>query len=364
MLCSVMSESKATVDKKVRRFSLKPLVRRARNSVNSEAIANALASLYQLAEASNDIKEILDLNNQDKPSIKDNPQTFSKLTQALYKAGRITTAELALYADIMVENLVEKYQKENRYDHLLQPIEIQISAIRTKYGLEEDEYWSRREEPKEYRVLSKKYDAVFDQAGVDALHELGFEELAAIRQADEKEYHRLRERGRRKSMHEDEFLHALRDLVIRYERDAELAAAANAYYAATTLLGGAVEGLLILRCLRSRHKAAKTAQNLPKRLKPRINNEPQDWRFEVLIEVCAAAGWLPTQHVTWGGYQPKALAHGIRHLRNFVHPASHAKKRPWLEVDAVQWHDAFAMYTLIREQLSPKRRKSLPSNIL
>lgn len=114
-----MNEPKTAVDKKVRLFSLKPLVRRARNSVNSEAIENALASLYQLAEASDDIKETMKLNNQEKPSIKENPKTFSKLIPPLYNLFRITIYWLSYYSDIMFKNLVEKHRKENRCHHLL-----------------------------------------------------------------------------------------------------------------------------------------------------------------------------------------------------------------------------------------------------
>jgi hypothetical protein len=173
------------------------------------------------------------------------------------------------------------------------------------------------------------------------------------------EFKRLRERGRRSVFHRDELASSIRDIVVRYEEDARKAAFAGAYSAAVTLLGAGIEGLLILRCLRSNQKALRIAQELPKPLRSRARNleDPSRWTFEVLIEVCLKAGWLRPVSTEIADFDTAGLAHLLRSMRNHVHPGKHARERPWLETDERDYKDAEAIYVALLSTLGHIRRE-------
>jgi hypothetical protein len=101
--------------------------------------------------------------------------------------------------------------------------------------------------------------------------------------------------GGEQYFHKDELALVLKDVIVRYEEDARRAASARSYSAAITLLGAGMEGVLLLRCLRSKKKALGVATALPKRRRPRFTDDPRTWSFQTLIDVCLAAGWLPIQ---------------------------------------------------------------------
>jgi hypothetical protein len=170
------------------------------------------------------------------------------------------------------------------------------------------------------------------------------------------EFDRLRERGRRSVFHHGEYVLALKDVISQSERDGRKAAEVGAYSAAITSLGGAVEGLLLLRCLRSPHKAVRIAKKLPRRLIPRQADDPTTWSFEVLVEVCFAAGWLPPLDSSIAQYDSSALAHRLRRLRNYVHPGKRARERPWAETDEREYEDVEAIYVLLDSTLAKVRR--------
>src|SRR6185436_19402096 len=104
------------------------------------------------------------------------------------------------------------------------------------------------------------------------------------------------------------------------EADARRAAAIGAYAAAVSLLGAGLEGLLLLRCLRSKKKAIRVAKSLPKADRPGKPTEPTTWRFDQLIDVCLKAGWLPRVNTNVAVYESGGLAHLLRDMRNHVHP--------------------------------------------
>ena len=157
--------------------------------------------------------------------------------------------------------------------------------------------------------------------------------------------------------HKEEHVDALRDIVLRYEDDARRAASAKAFSAAVTLLGAGVEGLLVLRCLRSRKKAARVSQNLSRRLRPRKGDDPMTWKFESLIEVCLRAGWLPPIETASLHLDSAGLAHLLRLMRNHVHPGKRAREKPWVETDDREYDDAEAIYQILLSTLGAVSRK-------
>lgn len=179
-----------------------------------------------------------------------------------------------------------------------------------------------------------------------------------MRESNLVEFERLRERGRRYVYHSGEQIPAVRDIVIRYEADAHVAASAGVHSAGVILLGAAIEGLLLLRCLRSEQKSYRVASGLPRRLRPRFAKDPMTWTFETLIEVCFAAGWLPAVTTTEAKYYSAGLAHILRHMRNHVHPGKRARNKPWIEIDEREYDDAAAIYRLLLSSLGESRGMS------
>lgn len=118
-----------------------------------------------------------------------------------------------------------------------------------------------------------------------------------------------------------------------------------------TSLGAGVEGILLLRCLRSPQKAASVSKALPRRIRPRLSNDPGQWTFETLIETCLAAGWFQRVESVIAQYSMASMAHVLRHMRNYVHPGKYARERPWSIVDEQEYLDARALYSLLLSTL-------------
>ena len=147
--------------------------------------------------------------------------------------------------------------------------------------------------PLEWKKLNSQFNKASDDYHHELLLEFDLKELADLWKNDQSAYDKLREKGRRAVFHRDAQLDALKEIVACYGRDARLAASANAYSAAVTLLGSALEGILLIRCLKSEQKAVRIAKSIRKPRKINPVNEPVKWALESLIEVCFKAGWLP-----------------------------------------------------------------------
>jgi hypothetical protein len=266
------------------------------------------------------------------------------VVKALYASRRLSTQEYTFYVLLPVET----YHGERIY-HELMPISIKLNEIRKQHGLKEDEYWPIGQGPKEYIKLNKQWDAADHSKFIDRLREFGLDDLADLKLNDSNRFDQLRERGRRALFHRDEQVAAITDIVIRYEKDARRAASVAAYSAAVTTLGAAIEGLLILRCLKSLTKASRIAGRLPRRIRPSSLHlkDPIGWPFEALIEVCYRAGWLPQYKTETLRFDSVGLAHLIRLLRNHVHPGRHFRGRPWSEFDERDFKDAESIYTIL-----------------
>ncbi len=220
----------------------------------------------------------IDKGKTDKKS-PDRDTKFIGLAKALYAARRISTAEYVIYACHPVESIHDDRWLDGGYDGELGSINNALDRIKGEYGLKPDEFWRRGDGPEEYIRLEAEYDAILERKFIEVLDEFGLKDLAQLKRQDPKKFDQLRERGRRIVFHPDEFAPAVRDVVIQYENEARQAANAGAYSAAITCLGAGIEGLLLLRCLRSIKKAQQISQTLPRRIRPRSDN-PDAWTFE------------------------------------------------------------------------------------
>lgn len=280
-----------------------------------------------------------------------------ELVTSLRDAGRVSSQEYVFMVAYAVECINDERSMSGSYDEALTAINDRIDAIRNEHGLDEDEYFLTDEAPPEYLELVRQCDEIFDQKFAETLREAGATELAELFCSNRSEFYRARERGRRALFHRDEIAPAVYDIVGRYEREASIAANAGAYTAAITLMGAALEGLLLLRCLRSKKKAKAVASALPKSRRPKAIDRVERWTFDNLVEVCEVAGWLPAISTRLADYSSSGLAHQLRILRNFVHPGRVAQDRPWIESDEREYALAAAIFETLRQTLSGARGK-------
>lgn len=346
------------INREVRRTMLKPLVRRSQRIADRKALIDALGRLDDIALGEDLLAQLRDVlssahSHKATKSWKD-PVTAAKsvaLARVLYNSRRISRQEYVFFAVWPVEVVHDERWMGGEYENELGPISRAIEAIQEEHGLKPDEFWPHGEGPEEYTCLNSRYDAVLDTKFLEVLREFGLHDLADLKEQTPVEFERLRERGRRSVYHRNEHALAIRDVVVRYEEDARRAASVKAYSAAVTSLGAGVEGLLLLRCLRSRQKARRIANKLPKRLRPRFPDDPTTWTFETLIEVCLKAGWLPPVETSVARYNTAGLAHLLRLMRNYVHPGRRAREKPWSETDEREYQDADAIYLVLLSTL-------------
>jgi hypothetical protein len=343
---------KSSTAAKVRRALLKPLLRRKGAPARAnrvqlafrdlEARANASASLRQLAEVAKHSKyDANDVGNLDGVAAR------ISLAHALHVARRLSFQEYLFILHAASEALFFGRMNSGTYPELRR-LAKKMQSVEEAHGLTKDEYWRKSDAPPEYRALAKRWDRAARAREAEVLHELDASKIAhALFNNDPRDFDRLRERGRRAYFHKDETVAALNDAILRYEVEAKAAARAKAYTAAVVLLGAAVEGMLIVRCLNSRRKAAQVAAALPRGKRPKEESAPSTWRFETLIEVCLRAGWLPAVDLRSVTVLPVGLAHTIRQMRNFVHPGKAATERPWIEVDAFDFADAEGIFAAL-----------------
>jgi hypothetical protein len=343
------------IDKKVRAVLLKPLSRG--NFPRSDELSQQ--SLRQLEKrAVNDILVQIGaekLKRREGGKARIDLDEWVRLVKALKGSGRITNDEYIFYMATRIEDLHEGNIDKSVYAHNISAIETQMEEIRNEYGLKPEEHWLIKDAPLEYKILSRQLDKILNDRLTELFKQQGLPDIVELRKRSPKVYEESRERGRRAIFHQKDHTHALKDTIIQLETDAEKAAAVMAYSAAVISLAAALEGLLLLRYLKSPKKGARIAAALPRRLKPNVD-KPFSWTFEVLIEVCSSAGWfdqIVTENVE---YETPTLAHLLRRTRNYIHPGRKVLERPWVTMDKEKYNEVYAMYYLVREALFKRKR--------
>jgi hypothetical protein len=358
------------IQQRIRRRLLKPLETREPSPASKALIASAWARLAQSATAADLLpiaKEVLSrAKKSDGKFDTTNPDVvrgFVDLATVMVHARLISFQEYAFYVSSTVSPIHEDRVFRYVYPEFIE-IEARIDAVERSHGLSPDESWHKGEGPAEFQALSAEYGAADERRYVEALYEFGADDLAKLYAEDRIEYTRRRERGRRHVFHRDDSREAITDAVKRYEAEARRSAQVGAYTGAIILLGAAVEGLLLLRCLRSQKKAHAVASSLPKKARP-SNDDLLRWNLDNLIEVCLAAGWLPLVDTGSLEIRPDKLAHLLRVMRNGVHVGRVAKERPWIATEREDYEQAEAIYTTVyATTLSPSSLKALSNKSL
>jgi hypothetical protein len=81
------------------------------------------------------------------------------LAKALYESGRFTESEYLFFSIFPIEDIHQSRWLEGAYESELGPIGSKMDSIARKYGLADDEYWTKQEAPQEYLTLSDEYEA-------------------------------------------------------------------------------------------------------------------------------------------------------------------------------------------------------------
>ena len=213
------------------------------------------------------------------------------LARLMLAGGRFTEAEYCFYALFQVERIHEYRWLGGRYDRELRPILRAIERIERSHGLEEDEYFAPDDAPDEWRALDREFESILGRRLEDALAEFGLTELLALRRRDREQYELLRETGRLSFFEAADVEANLLNLLQVLEREAERAAAAEAYWAACSMLGRAAEARLALHCRRRPGLVGDAAARIPRDLRP-AGDDPLVWNRQQLAAVAVAGGWL------------------------------------------------------------------------
>lgn len=361
---SILDES----ERKIRRILLKPLLHHSRRKGALKISSELTANLDDRAVGEQTLQETRDkiLSGGTKRAsrfigTKSRTIKVVALIKVIYASRRITRSEYIFMASSSVEDRHEKNWLDGKYNDVLGPLAKAMQKIERDAGLTSEQYWPIKQAPKNFRRLSSQYNEYMEAKFVELLHEFHLPDIAALVEHEPDEFARLRERGRRSIHHKEEYILALQDAVMQCEEEAHLAATVGAHSAAITSLGAGLEGLLLLRCVRSPSKAARIAQTLDKRLRPKRSSNLNTWTFEALIEVCLRAGWLTHVETPKSRLDAAALAHVIRNMRNYVHPAKLAREKPWTKTDEREYIDAMAIYTALSSSLGKINHRQSPS---
>ena len=334
----------------IRRQMLRPLVRRRVASANQASLDHALRELEERAAASSLLPEMVAAQRMARQKWpegrwKDGEavRVTVQFAAALYFARRVSLQEYTFMVAQAAEGVHDARLADRAYPEIEQ-LSKHMRKVEATHGLKPGEYWLKKDAPPEFRSLSAKWDAAADARFADTIAELEGGTVSRMFATNRPAFDRLRERGRRSFFHKSELIPALVDTIKREARDS---ADAGAFTAAVTLIGASVEGLLLLRCLRSQAKSSQVCANLPAKKRPRDSSSPATWSFDALIHVCLAAGWLPKINTPTISIRPDDLAHLLRQMRNYIHPGRVCTHRPWIEVERRDFDEAEVIYTTL-----------------
>jgi hypothetical protein len=122
-----------------------------------------------------------------------------KVYQAIRNAG-IFHADAGFYlVSWQIDAIVSQIAEES-----LHALDERLTAVKRKYGLEEDDFWPLGQTPEEYESLRREFQENWDKIFVAKLQEFGEEEMARQYHSDPEGFQKRSEAGR-------EFFHGPQD---------------------------------------------------------------------------------------------------------------------------------------------------------
>lgn len=267
------------------------------------------------------------------------------LAQTMLVAGKITASESLLFCTFAVEAVHTKRWLDHAYPEIEQ-LSAAINEIERAEGLTPEQYWLKGDGPEEHQRLNEAYSEALDERFAETLIEFGLIDLAALWRDDRAEYDRRREIGRRAAFEEADHRTAVSASIAVYEGEALKSAGAEAFYAASVMLGAAAEARLLEALLSRPDEAQAALAHLPRAQKPR-NADPLHWSLEHMIAVADAAGWLGVVEDAEVGANVSPWLLAVRDLRNLLHPGRHARDKPHAIIGSEEYVDAKFAYAAL-----------------
>ncbi|KTD73816.1 hypothetical protein [Legionella tucsonensis] len=329
----------------------KTIAKRPKEFVDPKSSELSLTVLDNFAKSQEILKEILGLlyPNGKKQSKSD----FSKTqnveraiiqAEALYYSHRFCKEQYIFFVLLPIEHFHESRWSNSYYKKRIDPIVKKIDEVKKRHGLKDDEDWPARHGPREYHRLSKEYDKLFDQTFVEVLKEFGLNDLADLKEKKPQKLNKLREHGRRIFFHENSLPEAIKESIIHYEHEAVRAYKSKAYLAGIIALAAALEGVLLLLCLQKIEEASNAFLKLKGSNKKYKPQDPTTWSFEILINVCNQIGWIKNIKTENCEFNSTEIAHYLRRMRNYVHPARQCKDRAWIVTSQKEYEFSKSLY--------------------
>ena len=225
-----------------------------------------------------------------------------------------------------------------------------MEAICKREGLNDDEYWPIGEGPDDLEKLEQQYEKVTERKFEETLREYGLDDIADQYCQDRKSYDVQREQGRQLAHVEESDVEQLYAVQKRFEDEAEKCAKGGAYYAATVMIGSAMEAALLSACLKHLDHVMYVRDLMSKSERPRREN-PKRWSLVDLERVAAAAGWLPDFVVGDRRVSSRSLVDELRSLRNLAHPSLHLTDAINRDMES-KYAIARAAYNLLKRYLA------------
>lgn len=126
------------------------------------------------------------------------------MSDALFRAGRITTAEFVFHCGHYIISHHEKRHLDGFYDPLLKPYIDRMKEIETQHGLAPKEYWLINDAPKEYQEQSKQYSHVLEREEINLFKKHAPASLSKLRIEETDKFRTLYESGRRSVFHRED----------------------------------------------------------------------------------------------------------------------------------------------------------------
>ena len=321
----------------------------ARNRVSELELEEASRSAHASVE------ELVQLSMKGTREERDaHARAWIKMVDAAHRVGRLQEPALFLLRVRAVEKIHEDRLVRDDCGPELAEVDARLERVRLEHGLTEHEYWSIGEGPREWEELNHTHDAICQRLFVRALREFGLNEEAALLERDPPAFEARRELGRRavvEGLSDLELLESFRD---QFLMEARKSASVGAYHAAAAMIGGAMEALMIARCVRSKDEAIAAAQRLSRKKRPK-SSDPRTWKFAELCLAAEQAGWLPEFEIVGLKLTGERLAEMVRELRNMVHPEKllrMTREHPHgVFVMRFHYDDALAAYELLERYI-------------
>ena len=271
--------------------------------------------------------------------------------QSAEKSGIFKSSYCFFLRSYAIESVNEYRLQNNDYEEIASLYNL-IDSIKKREGLGDDEYWRLGEGPEQnFWELDKQFSQALDDRMECALREYGLDGMANLWSRNRNKYDSEREKGRVLSLGKLSDIDHVIDIQMQFEAEAEACAECGAYYAATTMIGSAIEALLLSACLKNNKKASVAWSLLPKQDRPK-NKDPMEWRLADLILIAEAAGWLPKfEKIDDDNLLLIRLQLNLmRCLRNLIHPSLNLSDRLGPNMKSM-YSNALATYVLMKSHL-------------